>query len=82
MKTKTKRSKSKSKSNYKINSTWNHNKSVFVYILSHNRIDNTAPSIFETTLRQSHKHIIGTPKIMQKNYAEKLKHQINQGKIK
>ena len=73
MRTKTKRSKS----NYKINATWNHNKFVFVYILSHNRIDNTAP-IFETTLRQSHKHIFWHAK----DYAEKLKHQINQGKIK
>ena len=71
MKTKTKRSKSKSKSNYKINGTWNHNKSVFVYILSHNRIDNTAPSIFETTLRQSHKHINGMPRITQKNWNTK-----------
>ena len=39
-KTKTKTKRSRSKSNYKINATWNHNKSVFVYILSHNRIDN------------------------------------------
>ena len=38
MKTKTKRSKSKS--NYKIKAACNHNKSAFVYILSHNRIDN------------------------------------------
>ena len=62
MKTKTKRSKSKS--NYKINATWNHNKSVFVYILSHNRIDNIAPSIFKTTLKQSHKHINGMPRML------------------